>query len=97
MLIEKKKTNFPDLKRLPNTNFLKHFLKWIWNKPRIVFEEIYVKYFKKNEIELNQLKIQLIIKKIEIQTLKVTNEKLKSQIELEKINFTLKSLERLRK
>ena len=39
-----KKTNFPDLERLPNTNFWEHLLNYWWNRPRILFEDIYEKY-----------------------------------------------------
>ena len=31
------KTDYPDLERLPNTNFWKHLLNYIWNKPRWMF------------------------------------------------------------
>ena len=39
-----KKTDFPDLERLPYTNFWKHFLWFCWNQPRIFVEDIYEKY-----------------------------------------------------
>jgi hypothetical protein len=39
-----KKTNFPDLERLPSHNHFKHFLDWLINKPRIVIEN-YVRGF----------------------------------------------------
>ena len=39
-----KKTDYPDLKRLPDTNFWKHFLWFWWNRPRIFVEDIYEKY-----------------------------------------------------
>ena len=39
-----KKTDFPDLERLPDTNFWKHFLWFWWNRPRIFIEDIYEKY-----------------------------------------------------
>ena len=38
---QQKKTNYPDLERLPPTNFWKHLLNWAWNKPRIIIEELY--------------------------------------------------------
>ena len=40
----KKKTDYPDLERLPDTNFWKHFLWFWWNRPRIFAEDIYEKY-----------------------------------------------------
>ena len=40
-----KKTDYPDLERLPDTNFWKHLLNWIWNRPRWIAEELYEKYF----------------------------------------------------
>ena len=40
-----KKTDYPDLERLPDTNFWKHLLNWIWNRPRWIAEEPYEKYF----------------------------------------------------
>ena len=39
-----KKTDYPDLERLPDTNFWKHFLWFCWNQPRIFVEDIYEKY-----------------------------------------------------
>ena len=41
---KEKKTNFPDLERLPNTNFWRHLFNYWWNKPRIFAEEILDKY-----------------------------------------------------
>ena len=46
-----KKTNFPDLERLPNTNFWKHFLNSIWNRPRWILEDIYEKYVLKPKMD----------------------------------------------
>ena len=42
---QQKKTNYPDLERLPPTNFWKHLLNWAWNKPRIIIEELYYNHF----------------------------------------------------
>ena len=39
-----KKTDYPDLERLPPHNFWKHFLNSIWNRPRWILEDIYEKY-----------------------------------------------------
>ena len=41
------KTDYPDLERLPNTNFWKHLLNYIWNEPRWMFEN----FCKKRELE----------------------------------------------
>ena len=52
-----KKTNYPDLERLPSHNFWKHLLNYIWNKPRWIFENFCDKCFftikkcKKAELE----------------------------------------------
>ena len=40
-----KKTDYPDLERLPNTNFWKHLLNYIWNKPGWMFENFCDKCF----------------------------------------------------
>ena len=62
-----KKTDFPDLERLPNTNFWKHLLNWIWNRPRWIAEELYEKYFfsKKKDLELEMLRHK--VKELELQ------------------------------
>ena len=39
-----KKTDYPDLERLPDTNFWKHLFWFWWNRPRIFVEDIYEKY-----------------------------------------------------
>ena len=46
-----KKTDFPDLERLPDTNFWKHFLWFCWNRPRIFAEDIYEKYVLKPKMD----------------------------------------------
>ena len=48
---EQKKTNYPDLERLPNTNFWKHLFWWCWNRPRIFVEDIYEKYVLKPKMD----------------------------------------------
>ena len=62
-----KKTDYPDLERLPNTNFWKHLLNYIWNKPRWIAEELYEKYFfsTKKEFELEMLRCK--VKELELQ------------------------------
>ena len=72
-----KKTNYPDLERLPNHNHLKHFINWLWNKPRWVLEEVYEKYFLKQKIELEKAKLELQQKEIELTILKIKLEELK--------------------
>ena len=72
-----KKTNYPDLERLPDHNHLKHFLNWLWNKPRSALEEVYEKYFLNTEIELEKTKLELQQKEIELTILKIKLEELK--------------------
>ena len=72
-----KKTNYPDLERLPDHNHLKHFLNWLWNKPRWILEEVYEKYFLNTEIELEKAKLELQQKEIELTILKIKLEELK--------------------
>ena len=64
---EQKKTNYPDLERLPNTSFFGHLLNWIWNKPRWIAEELYEKYFFsiKKDLELEMLRYK--VKELELQ------------------------------
>ena len=57
-----KKTNFPDLERLPKTNFWKHLFNYWWNRPRVFVEDIIEKYIlnsqekeKRVELELERL------------------------------------------
>ena len=38
-----KKTDYPDLEKLPNCNFWKHLFWFWWNRPRIFVEDIYEK------------------------------------------------------
>ena len=42
-----KKTDFPDLERLPDHNSFKHFLCVLYNMPKSFFEDLYKKYFLK--------------------------------------------------
>ena len=72
-----KKTNYPDLEKLPDHNHLKHFLNWLWNKPRWTLEEVYEKYFLNTEIELEKTKLELQQKEIELTILKIKLEELK--------------------
>ena len=65
-----KKTNFPDLERLPPHNHFKHFLDWLWNKPRWILENFFKENFLDKNIELEVLKMNLEIKEIELTLLK---------------------------
>ena len=73
------KTDYPDLQRLPNHNHLKHFINWLWNKPRWVLEEVYEKYFLNTEIELEKAKLELQQKEIELTLLSNKIQKLREQ------------------
>ena len=64
------KTDYPDLKRLPPHNHLKHFINWLWNKPKWLFEDLYEKYFLKQKIELQEAKLQLEKKELELTLLR---------------------------
>ena len=46
-----KKTDYPDLERLPDTNFWKHLFWFWWNRPRIFVEDIYEKYVLKPKMD----------------------------------------------
>jgi len=65
-----KKTNFPDLEKLPPHNHFKHFLDWLWNKPRWILKNFFKKNFLDKNIELEVLKMNLEIKEIELTLLK---------------------------
>ena len=65
-----KKTNFPDLERLPPHNNCKHFFNWLWNKPRWIFEDFYKKYFLNQKLELETLKIDIEMKKLKLTVLR---------------------------
>ena len=66
------KTDYPDLKKLSDHNHLKHFINWLWNKPKWLFEDLYEKYFLKQKIELE---LTLLIN--EIQELSVQSKIIK--------------------
>ena len=78
-----KKTDYPDLERLPDTNFWKHLFWFWWNRPRIFVEDIYEKYVLKPTIdkeiaEYNRIKkeTELLIK---IQLLEMELNELKKR------------------
>tara|TARA_Y100000768_G_scaffold343237_1_gene288782 strand:- start:172 stop:420 length:249 start_codon:yes stop_codon:yes gene_type:complete len=65
-----KKTDFPDLVRLPSHNHLKHFLDWLINKPRMIIEDYVIKNFPDKNLELEILKLNLELKEYELKLLK---------------------------
>ena len=65
-----KKTNFPDLERLPPHNHFKHFLNWLINKPRMIIEDYVRKNFSNKNLELQVLKLDLQLKEYELTLLK---------------------------
>ena len=75
-----KKTNFPDLERLPKTNFWKHLLNYWWNRPRILFEDIHEKYILKPKEEKEKIELDQIINETGL-----LNKILKLELELSKI------------
>ena len=75
-----KKTNFPDLERLPNTNFWDHLLNYWWNRPRILFEDIHEKYILKPKEEKEKIELDRIINETEL-----LNKMIKLELELSKI------------
>ena len=65
-----KKTNFPDLERLPPHNHLKHFLDWLINQPRKIIDHYLRKNFPDKDLELEILKLNLELKEYELVLLK---------------------------
>ena len=45
---------------------MKHFINWLWNKPRWLFEDLYEKYFLKKKIDLEEAKLELEKKELEL-------------------------------
>ena len=80
-----KKTNFPDLEKLPPTNFWKHLLNWIWNKPRIMIEELYYNHFIRPKVELEQIKLELELKNFQLKFLECSLKKLEAEASLRRI------------
>ena len=72
-----KKTDYPDLEKLPDHNNLKHFIYVLLNKPRWFIENFYEKYLLKDKIELEEIKIKLLQKEVELDILKVQLQELK--------------------
>ena len=63
-----KKTDYPDLKRLPDTNFWKHLFWFWWNRPRIFAEDIYGKYVLKAKKDKENAEYNCIMKECELLT-----------------------------
>jgi hypothetical protein len=59
------KTNFPDLERLPKTNFWRHLLNYWWNRPRVFVEDILEKYILKPQEEGKRIELEKIAKETE--------------------------------
>ena len=74
-----KKTNFPDLERLPPHNHFKHFFYCLWNKPRLIFEDFYERKFLKPKIELETLQTELEIKEMELTVVRNQIKDLRNQ------------------
>ncbi len=73
-----KKTNFPDLERLPPHNHLKHFLEWLINKPKMIIEDYVKKNFPDKNLELEILKLNLELKEYELTLLKKEIQELRN-------------------
>ena len=71
---EQKKTNYPNLERLPDTSFFPHLLNWVWNKPRWIVEELYEKHFLATKRELQEKKLELIMLKYKVEQLELMNK-----------------------
>lgn len=67
MIKMNKKTNFPDLERLPKTNFWKHLFNYWWNRPRVFFEDIIEKYILNSQEKEKRLELELEILNREIE------------------------------
>ena len=74
---DSKWTDYPDLKRLPDHNHLRHFIYVLLNTPRWFIEDCYEKYLLKDKIELEEIKIKLLQKEVELDILKVQLQELK--------------------
>ena len=71
---EQKKTNYPDLERLPNTSFFGHLLNWIWNKPRWFAEGLFEKHFLATKRELQKTKLELVMLKYKVEQLELADK-----------------------
>ena len=80
------KTDYPDLERLPNTNWKKHLLNFIWNWPRVSVEGLYTKYILRSKIEKESENLKLKELELEIEVLKAEKEYLETIVEISKLN-----------
>ena len=80
------KTDYPDLERLPDTNWKKHLLNFIWNWPRVTGAGLYTKYILKAKIEKESANLKLKQKELEIEVLKAEKEYLETIVEISKLN-----------
>ena len=74
------KTDYPDLEKLPNHNHLKQFVYVLLNKPIWFVENLYEKYFLKDKIELEETKLKLQQKEIELNIFKIQLEEFKLKL-----------------
>jgi len=89
----KKKTDFPNLERLPDHDSFKHFLSVLSNMPKSFFENLYKTFFLKDKIELEKLKLQLIQKDMELKILDMELKILKDQLKVKEainLNYLIK-------
>ena len=63
-----KKTDYPDLERLPDTNFWKHLFWFWWNRPRIFVEDIYEKHVLQSKMDKENAEYNCIMKECELLT-----------------------------
>ena len=75
-----RKTDYPDLEKLPDHSNLKHFVYVLLNKPIWFVENLYEKYFLKDKIELEETKLKLQQKEIELNILKIQLEEFKLKL-----------------
>ena len=73
-----KKTNFPELERLPPHNHFKHFFDWLISKPRMIIENYVRKNFPDKNLELKILKLNLELKEYELTLLKKEIQELRN-------------------
>ena len=55
-------------------------MNWLWNKPKWLFEDLYEKYFLKQRIELEEAKLELEKKELELTLLKNSNTRVKCAV-----------------
>ena len=70
-----KKTDCPDLVRLPQQNPCKHFLNWLWNRPKWFIEDLYDKYYIFPNLEKQKKDVEVMILKNKIQKYEILREK----------------------